>query len=87
MSPTERKAMINRDRTDLSLTRQCKLLKISRSSLYYTPVGIDAETLKLMNEIDRVFTKLPFFGSRQIATVNRHPIGTPDRRANGTPQA
>ena len=67
MSPSERKAMINRDHTDLSLTSQCKLLKISRSSLYYTPVGMDAETLNLMNEIDRVFTKYPFFGSRQIA--------------------
>ena len=67
MSPSERKAMINRDRTDLSLTKQCKLLKISRSSLYYVPVGVNAETLALMNEIDRVFTKYPFFGSRQIA--------------------
>ena len=67
MSPSERKAMINRNRTDLSLTKQCKLLKISRSSLYYTPVGVNAETLELMNEIDRVFTKYPFFGSRQIA--------------------
>lgn len=67
MSPSQRKAMINRNHTDLSLTRQCKLLKISRSSLYYTPVGIDAPTLRLMNEIDRVFTKYPFFGSRQIA--------------------
>ncbi|SOH95544.1 Transposase [Monaibacterium marinum] len=67
MSPNERKAMINRDHTDLSLTSQCKLLKISRSSLYYVPVGVNAETLELMNEIDRVFTKYPFFGSRQIA--------------------
>lgn len=67
MSPSERKSMINRDRTDLSLTKQCKLLKISRSSLYYAPVGVNAETLELMNEIDRVFTKYPFFGSRQIA--------------------
>lgn len=66
MSPTERKALINADRTDLSLTKQCKLLKISRSSLYYTPVGVNTETLDLMNEIDRVFTKYPFFGSRQI---------------------
>jgi putative transposase len=28
---------------------------------------VNAETLELMNEIDRVFTKCPFFGSRQIA--------------------
>ncbi|MEP5729980.1 MAG: IS3 family transposase [Sulfitobacter sp.] len=67
MSPTERKAMIRKDRTDLSLTKQCKRLKISRSSLYYVPVGLNAETLELMNEIDRVFTKYPFFGCRQIA--------------------
>jgi len=67
MSPCERKTLIRKDHTALSLTRQCKLLKISRSSLYYRPVGIDADTLKLMNEIDRIFTKYPFFGSRQIA--------------------
>ena len=59
--------MIRKENTKLSLTRQCKLLKISRSSIYYTPVGVNAETLKLMHEIDRVFTKYPFFGSRQIA--------------------
>ena len=67
MSPYERREMIRKKKTKLSLTRQCKLLRISRSSLYYTPVGVNTETLKLMNEIDRVFTKYPFFGSRQIA--------------------
>lgn len=66
MSPDERKAMIRKDHTVLSLSRQCRLLKISRSSMYYKPVGVDPETLKLMNEIDRTFTKYPFFGSRQI---------------------
>lgn len=66
MSPSERKALMRKEHTALSVTRQCKLLKISRSSMYYKPVGVDTETLKLMNEIDRVFTKYPFFGSRQI---------------------
>ena len=67
MSPTKRKAMIRKDLADLSLTKQCKLLKISRSSRHYVPVGVNTETLELMNEIDRVFAKHPFFGSRQIA--------------------
>jgi hypothetical protein len=67
MSQSERREMIRKVNTKLSLTRQCKLLKISRSSLYYTPVGVNAETLKLMHEIDRGFTKYPFIGSRQIA--------------------
>lgn len=66
MSPAAHKAMIRKDHADLSLSRHCKLLKISRSYMYYKPVGADAETLRLMNEIDRVFTKYPFFGSRQI---------------------
>jgi hypothetical protein len=60
-------AMINRDRTDLSLTKQCKLLKISRRSLYCVPVCVNAGALRLTNEIDRVFAKYPFFGSPQIA--------------------
>ena len=67
MSPSKRREMIRKENTKLSLTRQCKLLKISRSSIYYTPVGVNAETLKLMHEIDRIFTKYPFFASRQIA--------------------
>lgn len=57
MSPSERRVMIRKDNTDLSLTRQCKLLNISRSSLYYTPVGFDQATIDLMHEIDRIFTK------------------------------
>ncbi len=35
------------------------------------PVGIDADTLAVMKAIDRVFTKYPFFGSRQIAAYLR----------------
>ena len=61
MSLTERKAMIRKYYANLILTKKCKLLKICRSSLYYTPVGVNAETLKLMNENNRVFTKYPFF--------------------------
>ena len=66
MPPNERRKMILKENTGLSLTRQCKLLRVSRSSIYYTPVGVNAETLELMHEIDRVFTKYPFFRSRQI---------------------
>lgn len=66
MSPKARRQMVNKQ-VDISLSRQCKILKISRSSLYYTPVGFSPETLELMRQIDRVFTQYPFFGSRQIA--------------------
>ena len=45
MSLPERRKMILKDNPDLSLTRQCKLLKISRSSIYYTPAGFDQATI------------------------------------------
>ncbi|MEL7111140.1 MAG: IS3 family transposase [Pseudomonadota bacterium] len=63
--------MIQRDHPDLSISQQCKLVRLSRSAFYYTPVGINTDTLAVMKEIDRVFTKFPFFGSRQIAAYLR----------------
>ena len=71
MSPEKKRAMIKRDHPELSISPQCKLVRLSRSAFYYTPVGIDADTLALMKEIDRVFIKYPFFGSRQIAAYLR----------------
>lgn len=71
MSPAKKKTMIRRGHPGLSNSQQCRLVKLSRSAFYYTPVGIDAATLALMKAIDRVFTKYPFFGSRQIAAYLR----------------
>ena len=60
MRPNERREMIRKKNTELSLTRQCKLLKISHSSIYYTPVGLDQATLDLLHEMNRIFTKYPY---------------------------
>ena len=66
MSRGERKAMIARDHPGLSLSRQCRLVSISRSSFYYAPMGESAENLVLMRRIDELFLKYPFYGSRQM---------------------
>jgi len=50
-----------------SIRRQCELLGVSRSSVYYEPVEPDAEELELMRRIDEIHLKFPFFGSRSIA--------------------
>jgi putative transposase len=42
------------------------VLNISRSTLYYRPLPASVEELALMNTIDKLFTKYPLFGSRQI---------------------
>ena len=51
----------------LSVRRQCALLSLTRSTLYYTPVGETAANLKLMRLIDEQFLKTPWYGSRQMA--------------------
>ena len=46
MSRSQRRAMIDREEPKLSLVRQCALLGISRSSLYYLPTEAGAEDLE-----------------------------------------
>jgi putative transposase len=48
----------------LSVSRQCELLGLSRSSYYYEPATETAENLALMARIDREYTARPFRGSR-----------------------
>lgn len=66
MSRGKRKKMIKRESSDLSLSRQCRLVSISRSSFYYQPKGESPANLDLMKRIDKLFTKCPFYGSRQM---------------------
>ena len=84
MSPEKKRAMICRDDRHLSISQQCKLVRLSRSAFYDTPVGIDAATLSMMKEIDRVFTKYPFFGSRQISAYLRREGIAPQRHERGS---
>ncbi len=82
VSSWKRQAMIRRDVPELSLSRQCELVSIGRSSRYYRPKGESAENLTLMRRIDKVFLKHPFYGSRQMVrhlrregiVVGRHRV-------------
>jgi putative transposase len=51
----------------LPLTRQCELLNLNRAALYYQPVEVRPEELKLMALIDRQYLRTPFYGSRRMA--------------------
>jgi putative transposase len=50
----------------LSVRRQCELLGLSRSSLYYEPARETGEDLRLMRKIDEQYTACPFYGSRRM---------------------
>lgn len=62
----KRMIVIQEQNLDISVRRQCELLELNRSSLYYEPTAINAEDLKLMNLIDEIYTKKPCLGSRQM---------------------
>ena len=50
----------------LPITRQCKILDLSRSSLYYRPEPISEGELNMMSLIDEIHLRYPFYGSRRI---------------------
>jgi putative transposase len=60
------------DRThDLPVTRQCALLALPRSSVYYTPPPVSAATLALMRQLDELHLQHPYAGSRMLRDLLR----------------
>jgi putative transposase len=51
---------------ELSVTRQCEILDLSRSGIYYMPVPLSARDMELMRQIDEIHLMYPFYGSRNI---------------------
>ncbi len=58
--------MVDRTHGQLSIVRQCQLLRINRSTLYYQPVEPSQENLTLLKLIDQQYLKTPFYGSRRM---------------------
>ncbi|MDR3558961.1 MAG: IS3 family transposase [Candidatus Pacebacteria bacterium] len=57
--------MIEKNNSEINLTRQAELLDISRSGIYYQPI-IDPREIQIKNAIDEIYTACPFYGSRKI---------------------
>lgn len=70
--------MVECGHSRLSLVRQCRLLGISRSAVYYKPIGESESNLQLMRLIDEQFMDTPFYGARQMSKHLRrlgHAVG------------
>lgn len=65
MTHNERLSLIEKASPRISISRQADLLDISHSSLYYAPKVNEAD-ITVMNRIDEIYTKRPFYGSRRI---------------------
>ena len=66
MSRERRREMVDRQHPALSTVRQCALVGISRSSLYYRRKGTSPEDLAVMEAIDQQYLATPFYGSRRM---------------------
>ena len=56
---------------ELALARQAKLLKLSRSSVYYRPRPVSPGDLAIMRRIDELHLEYPFAGSRMLRDLLR----------------
>jgi len=67
LSVERRREVVDRRHPSLPVVRQCTLLGVSRSGLYYRPKGIPEEDLAVMKLIDHQYLSTPFYGARKIA--------------------
>ncbi len=70
VSSRSRKSMID-NKLPISLNKQCQLLSINKSSLYYQPVkkfSSEGE-LELLNAINDIYSEFPYYGTRRIVTA------------------
>lgn len=62
--------MINREH-ELPVVRQCEVLGLSRSSVYYDAKPVSADDLALMRRIDELHLNFPFAGARMLRDMLR----------------
>lgn len=66
MTHEDKVQLVEKDNPKISISKQSELLEISRSSFYYKPKAISQEDINILNLIDKIYTKFPYFGSRRI---------------------
>jgi putative transposase len=63
---SERLKLVEPNNELISVRRQCALLQVNRSSLYYQKQDVSLLDLNLMDKIDKIYIKKPYYGSRKI---------------------
>ena len=61
--------MTEQNHRELSLVKQCELLEVSRSGLYYEPVKESEENLSIMRLLDEQYLKTPFYGVERLLVL------------------
>jgi len=70
LSSKGRKTFVDTE-LEISLNKQCKLLNISKSSLYYEPVQkfSSNDDIKLLNMVNDIYSEFPYYGTRRMLTA------------------
>ena len=67
MPVKERLVLVEKDSESMSIVKQCDLLGICRSTLYYKPENQESDlNLEIMAELDKQYLKTPFYGKRRM---------------------
>ena len=67
MSRAARRALVERESPALPVSQQCRLLAVSRSSVYRRSAEVSDEDRTIMTLIDRQYLARPYYGSRRTA--------------------
>src|SRR6185295_12632720 len=67
MSRAVQRALVEREAPALPISRQCRLLSVSRASVYRRPAEISEEDCTVMALLDRQYLARPYYGSRRMA--------------------
>ncbi len=78
MSRAGRRALVERENAALPVSQQCRLLAVSRSSVYRQPTEVSEVDRAIMALIDRQYLARPYYGSRRMAAW----LATQDHRVN-----
>jgi putative transposase len=67
MSRAQRRSLVERENRTLPVSKQCRLLAVSRSAVYRRPAEVSEEDRAIMALIDRQYLARPYYGSRRMA--------------------
>jgi putative transposase len=58
---------VEKEQQELSVRRQCEILSLNRSSLYYERIGLSEEDQRILDEMDKIYLDFPIYGSRRMS--------------------
>jgi len=65
----QRKGMVEPSCSLMSVSAQCRLLSLNKSSFYYIPTGESEENLSIMRKLDEQYFMTPFYGALRLTAI------------------